>query len=72
MGYQNKKLDALYDKALDSVDPIKHQEILKKMNLIVKEELPLIPLVHANDFFLKQAWLKNYVPSEIAGGLEHY
>lgn len=72
VGYQNKELDRLYDEALDSVDPLTHQKIFRKMNLIVKDELPLIPLVHAKDFFLKQAWLKNYVPSEIAGGLEQY
>ena len=42
------------------------------MNAIALEQLPLLPLVHAKDFFLSHLWLKNYVPSEIAGGLEQY
>jgi oligopeptide transport system substrate-binding protein len=72
MGFQNKEFDKLFDQALQ-MTPGKAQNILiKQMNLIAQDELPLIPLVHAKNLFVKQAWLKNYIPSEQYGGLEKY
>ena len=72
MGHTNPEFDQLFDGAMASVDPIVHETHFNKMNKIALKNVPLFPLVHARDFFLKQGWLKNYVPSEAAGGLEQY
>lgn len=72
MGHTNPEFDKLFDGAMESIDPIVHEANFAKMNKIALENIPLFPLVHARDFFLKQGWLKNYVPSEASGGLEQY
>lgn len=72
MGHTNPEFDKLFDGAMASIDPIVHEANFAKMNMIALENVPLFPLVHARDFFLKQGWLKNYIPSEASGGLEQY
>jgi ABC-type transport system substrate-binding protein len=72
MGHTDPEFDQLFDGAMASVDPIVHETHFNKMNKIALKNVPLFPLVHARDFFLKQGWLKNYVPSEATGGLEQY
>jgi len=72
MGHTNPKFDKLYDGALASIDPYVHETNFRLMNQIALENVPLLPLAHARDFFLKQGWLKNYVPSEAWGRLEQY
>lgn len=72
MGHTNPEFDKLFDGAMASIDPIVHEANFAKMNRIALENVPLFPLVHARDFFLKQGWLKNYIPSEASGGLEQY
>ncbi|MCO4793276.1 MAG: hypothetical protein KC493_06180 [Bacteriovoracaceae bacterium] len=72
MGHTNKKFDELYRKALESTDLSIQEMSFMAMNRIALENVPLLPLVHAKDFFLRQGWLKNYVPAEATGGLEQY
>ena len=72
MGHSNEEFDSLYKTAFNSTDPNIHKNSFTKMNSIAVKNVPLFPLVHAKDFFLRQGWLKNYVPTEAAGGLEQY
>jgi oligopeptide transport system substrate-binding protein len=72
MGHINPEFDDLYDKSLASTEKSVHKKNFRLMNKIALMDVPLLPLVHAKTFYLKNAWLKNYVPAEIAGGLEQY
>ena len=72
MGHTNPEFDKLFDASLASTDKRVHEDNFRKMNQIALDTVTLFPLVHARDFFLKQGWLKNYVPSEAYCGLEQY
>ncbi|GAB4014956.1 MAG: ABC transporter substrate-binding protein [Bdellovibrio sp.] len=72
VGYQNKIFDSLYVKAEEEQSPEKQNAIFEKMNKIILDEIPILPLVHARDFFVYWKELKNYRPSEVSGGIEQY
>lgn len=71
-GFQNKEFDSLYVKAEEEQNPEKQNAIFAKMNRIVMEQIPVLPLVHAKDFFVYWKELLNYRPSEVSGGIEQY
>ncbi|MEK6626617.1 MAG: hypothetical protein AABY86_16740, partial [Bdellovibrionota bacterium] len=68
----NDEFDGLYQKALGAPTREAQNILFHKMNQIALEQVPLIPIVHARDFFVHQGWIKNFVPSETALGLEQY
>ncbi|PIQ61338.1 MAG: hypothetical protein COW00_04045, partial [Bdellovibrio sp. CG12_big_fil_rev_8_21_14_0_65_39_13] len=72
VGFQNAKFDSLYKRAEDEYDVEKQNKIFHEMNQIVIDQLPVLPLVHARDFFVYWNELQNYVPSELTGGIEQY
>jgi oligopeptide transport system substrate-binding protein len=72
MGYQNKSFDELFTTAHKMKPGKKQNDLVRKMNEIAQDDLPMIPLVHAKNVFVRQGWLKNYIPSEQYGGLEKY
>lgn len=72
VGYLNKNLDRMYEQSKSLRTRKLQSPSIRIMNQMVTQDVPLVPLVHARDFFVRQAWLKNYVPSEEAGGLEQY
>ncbi|MBT7609651.1 MAG: hypothetical protein HN576_07835 [Bacteriovoracaceae bacterium] len=72
MGYQNKNFDHLFDMAYKMKAGKQQNDLVRKMNMMVQDDLPMIPLVHAKNIFVRQGWLKNYIPSEQYGGLEKY
>jgi len=72
VGFQNAKFDSLYKKAEDEYDVEKQNKIFHDMNQIIIDQLPVLPLVHARDFFVYWSELQNYVPSELTGGIEQY
>ena len=71
-GYQNAEFDKLFESYKFLTNENKQNEIIRKMNQIILEDLPLFPLIHSRDYFLRQGWLKNYVPSDAYAGLEQY
>ncbi|MBI2519791.1 MAG: hypothetical protein HYV97_05225 [Bdellovibrio sp.] len=72
MAFQNNEFDDLYRKALAAPTRVRQNVLFHQMNQIALEQVPLIPIVHARDFFVHQGWIKNFVPSETALGLEQY
>ncbi len=72
VGFQNERFDKFYEKALVEEDISKKNTYYREMNKIFLEELPLLPLLHLKNFFLYHSRVKNFVPSEIQGGLEQY
>jgi oligopeptide transport system substrate-binding protein len=72
VAYHNSKFDELFNKAQLSTDLVEEKQHVIAMNEIACEDLPLIPLVHTKNFFVRHGWLKNYVPSDQFGGLEQY
>ena len=72
VGFQHENFDKLFKQGKNQRNISKQNKIIRKMNDIVQEELPILPLVHAKTYFIHHGWLKNYVPSETYGGLEQY
>jgi len=72
VAFQNDEFDRLYQQALGAPTRESQNGLFHKMNQIALEQIPLIPIVHARDFFVHQGWIKNFVPSETALGLEQY
>lgn len=72
MGYQNPKFDQLLEKSRVMKEGNEQEAIIHQLNKIALDDLPLFPLLHAKNVFIKQSWLKNYIPSEQYGGLEKY
>jgi len=72
VGYLNNNLDNIYNQAKQYRDPFKQNQLIAKINEIVLEDLPIMPLVHSKNFFINQAWLKNYTSTEQFGGFEQY
>ena len=71
-GYQNPKFDELFESFKLIKDEKKQNEVIRQMNQIIMEDLPLFPLIHTRDYFLRHGWIKNYVPSDQYSGLEQY
>ena len=72
VGFTHPEFDRLYDQAATSRNLKANNLLYRKMNKIMLKNLPLIPLVHVQDYFVRQAWLVNYIPSEFMGAMEQY
>ena len=72
VGFHHDEFDKLFIKAKKESNLNKQDLLVRKMNSIAMEYMPIIPLVHTKNFFVRQSWLRNYVPTDQIGGLEQY
>ena len=72
VGFKNKEFDSLFNKVKKIRNIKKQNDLIKRMNHIINNKLPLLPLVHAKTYYIQHGWLKNYIPIDQYGGLEQY
>lgn len=71
--YENAEMDALLEKAMSEVDPLRRKELLKTAQVRMMEELPYFPLWYwSNALVVRKDWSPNIDPSalSLSGGLE--
>lgn len=59
-GYMNPQVDMLYTELAETLDKEKRFEIMKKIELIVEEELPWIMLMYESSYILHSKNIKNF------------
>jgi ABC-type oligopeptide transport system substrate-binding subunit len=59
-GWSNKEFDAMVNQAQDETNPEKRREIMAKMETMLNNEMPMIPLYTYVWFSLTKPYIKNY------------
>ena len=70
--YANPVLDALYDKACETVEEAPRKKIWEEAQTLIREDCPWIFLHHPSVNSLTQPRLLNYIPSDFPYGTEKY
>ncbi|WP_019119981.1 ABC transporter substrate-binding protein [Brevibacillus massiliensis] len=60
--YANEEVHQLLLKAQTEVDPAKRSELYKKVQEILFDEVPVVPIAHAEPGIAAKASVKNYIP----------
>jgi ABC-type transport system substrate-binding protein len=70
--YANPKFDALFDRMKSLPNGPERQRLIDQMVDIVREDAPWIFGFHPKDYTLRQSWLTNVKPNELAGNTTKY
>ena len=62
-GYRNPFVDASLVKALIEPDPELRGSILKSLQSIIMDDLPIIPLYHGSDVLCSPKWMTGLIPA---------
>lgn len=72
VAYQNKQFDKLFLEALDTPSVEEQNQVVRKMNQFSNHDIPIIPLVHAKDYFAVKNKIQFFIPNEVSIGFEKY
>jgi oligopeptide transport system substrate-binding protein len=64
-GYQNPRVDELYDNLKKSINPERRDEFIQQIEEIVFEDIPWIPMMYESSFFVHYPWIKNFRKSSL-------
>jgi len=70
--YANPKFDALFDEMKALPNGAERQRLIERMVDLVREDAPWIFGFHPKDYTLRQSWLFNVKPNELAGNTTKY
>jgi len=65
-GYSNPQMDALFEQGAKALDPAKRKEIYDRIQAMIYEELPLIPVSYYGVNMVMKPQVKNFVFNPVA------
>lgn len=70
--FNDLAFNALYEKASLMSDSPDRTTLYERLNQMIAEQLPVIPLVHPKYILIQHGWVKNYCYSDSHRGTEQY
>jgi ABC-type transport system substrate-binding protein len=70
--YANPQFDALFDEMKTLPNGARRQQLIDRMVAIVQHDAPWMFGFHPKDYTLRQSWLANAKPNELAGNTTKY